>query len=208
MNRRVTIAVAGLLMALTACSGGDAADGGDVPDDQELTPSAAPSDWEEVDLGPVTVSAPPEWQRGEDTQPTETITQTVWRAPEVDGISSGGLDVKIISKPQQSTAKNAESLAISAMAMLQAGKTEPVEIEWPDAEEAYLLEYESKLTTRPATQENPTPQPLDEPITLITRTLVLGLADGSQVQVTALSSQGADLPEQAVASTVVAPQDA
>ena len=175
-----------------------------MPDDQELVPSAAPSDWEEVDLGPVQVSAPPEWQRGEDTQPTETITQSVWRAPEVDGVSGGGLDVKIISKPQQSAAKNAESLGISAMAMLQAGKVEPVEIQWPNAEEAYLLEYESKLTTRPGTTEDPTPQPLDEPITLVTRTLVLGLADGSQVQVTALSSTSAELPDQAVASTVVA----
>lgn len=201
MNRRVTIAVAGLLMALTACSGGD---GGDVPDDQELVPSAAPSDWEEADLGPVSVAAPPDWERGEDTQPTETITQSVWRAPEVDGLSGGGLDVKVISTPQQSTEKNAKSLAISAMAMLQAGDVEPVEIEWPGAEEAYLLEYESKLTTRPATAEDPEPQPLDEPLTLITRTLVLGLADGSQVQVTALSSTSAELPDQAVASTVVA----
>lgn len=198
MNLRLTTAL--LLAALTVvgCSGGD-----DVPDDQVVKPAAAPGGWTETDLGPVTVAAPAEWEKQESTQPTETLTSTAWRAAEVDGASPGGMEVRVISAPQQSADKAAQALAISAMSTLEGageeGALEPEEVVWPNAKAAYYLAYTSSITTA---ADAP-------PSAYLTRTLVLDLADGSQVQVTALAeeSAGAEAPDRAVSSVQLVATD-
>lgn len=202
MNRRLLLSLAAAALALTACSGGDT-----VPDDQAIKPAdKAPSGWEKAEVGPVTLAVAPTWEE-QPPASQEGIESTAWRGPEDDdGIATGGVEVRLVPSPQQDVEKAAESLAISAMAGLGAGRVEPEPVTWPNAEQAFLLEYDSTIRMRPATAQDPTPPPLDEPVTFVTRTLVLSLADGSQVQVTALSPQAAEA-EQAIASVVLAQTD-
>jgi len=180
--------VIALLVLLTACgSGGD-----DVPDDQAIKPASTPSGWDRTDLKAVTVAAPPEWEKGATKAATETMDVTTWRHAASGGTSDSGMEVRVISKPQQKAAKAAKALAISAMAGLEASKVEPKKITWPGAETAYLLSYMATLGQDDQKQK------------FLTRTFVLDLADGQQVQVTALAIEGssdAKLPEH-VLSTV------
>lgn len=175
--------IALLLIAslLGACSSGD-----DVPDDQVIKPGAAPSGWERADLGIVSVAVPSTWEKDDTTSATETMDVTTWRLPNDDGTASSGLEVRVISKPQQPAEDAAQALAVSAMAQLQGGKVDPKAITWPQAADAYYLAYDATFG------------PTDKKDTYVTRTLVLDLEGGQQVQVTSLapdSSSDAKLPE-------------
>jgi hypothetical protein len=176
------------LLVLSACgSGGD-----DVPDDQAIKPASTPSGWTRTDLKAVSVAAPPAWEKGDTKAATETMDVTTWRHPVSGGTSDSGLEVRVISKPQQEAAKAAKALAISAMAGLESGKVEPEKITWPGAKTAYLLSYTAAVG------------PGEQKQKFLTRTFVLDLADGQQVQVTSLAVDGsadAKLPER-VLSTV------
>ncbi len=181
------IAIALAIVLLSACGSGD-----DVPEDQAIKPGSTPSGWTRTDLKAVTVAAPPAWEKGETKAATETMDVTTWQHPVAGGTSDGGLEVRVISKPQQKAEKAAKALAVSAMAGLEAGKVEPESITWPDATTAFLLSY------------NATTGPTDAKKTYVTRTFVLDLDDGRQVQVTSLAAEdSADtkLPER-VLSTV------
>lgn len=183
------------VMVLTACSG-DA----DVPDDQVLKPSdSTPSGFDESDLGVVTIAVPDDWEKQPETRPAANLVSTTWRGPVVDGIATAGVDVRVITDPQQPADRAAEALAISAMAALDAGRVEPEEVEWPDATTGAYLAYTSTVpTTTPSAGTTPSRSP-----ELATRTLVLDLADGTQVQVTALSADSPKVPEQVLSSVVV-----
>ena len=176
-----------LLVLLTACGSGD-----DVPDDQAIKPASTPSGWTRTDLKAVTVAAPPAWEKGDTKAATETMDVTTWRHPVSGGTSDSGLEVRVISKPQQQAAKAAKALAVSAMAGLESGQVEPRKITWPGAKTACLLSYTA--TSGPGEQKQK----------FLIRTFVLDLDDGQQVQVTALAPDGsadAKLPER-VLSTV------
>lgn len=192
MTLRLTAVLLAAALLTVGCSGSD-----DVPDDQAIKPAAAPSGWTETELGPVTVSTPPEWTQQPTTQPAANLESTTWRAAEVDGVSAGGLDVRVITSPQQDARKAATALGISAQAELGARDAEPEEVVWPNAEAAYLLAYTSQV---PTSADGSNPQPYR------TRSLVLDLADGTQVQVTALvdEAQGAGLADDALSTVVLA----
>ena len=181
------VAALALLLLLSACGSGD-----DVPDDQAIKPAGTPSGWTRTDLDAVTVAAPPAWEKGKTKAATETMDITTWRHPVSGGTSDSGLEVRVISKPQQPAEKAAEALAVSAMAGLESGKVEPKPITWPGAKDAFLLAY--KATFGPA----------DKKQTYLSRTFVFDLDGGRQVQVTALApvdTSDAKLPER-VLSTV------
>jgi hypothetical protein len=183
--RLLTIALAVAL--LSACGSGD-----DVPDDQAIKPGSTPSGWTRTDLKAVTVAAPPAWQKGPTKPATETMDITTWQHPVAGGTSDGGLEVRVISKPQQKAEKAAKALAVSAMAGLESGKVEPKSITWPDAKTAFLLSYTATIG------------PADTKKSYLTRTFVLDLDDGRQVQVTSLAAEDSGdtkLPER-VLSTV------
>jgi len=191
---RLTTVLLLAALAMAGCSGGDE----DVPDNQPVKPASAPSDWTTTDLGPVSIATPPEWEKQPSTEPSQTMTATTWRAKEVDGISPGGVEVRVISSPQQDAGKAAQALAINAMSTLQAGDVEPEKIVWPRSELAYYIAYTSEVPveTDPAAPRKP----------YVTRTLVLDLADGSQVQVNALVDEDSDekLPDQVVSTAKLA----
>lgn len=190
MTLRLTTTLLLVVVAMSGCAGEE-----DVPEDQVLRPASAPSGWTTTDLGPVSVATPAEWEKQPPAEPTQTMTTTTWRAKEADGTSPAGLEVRVITKPQQDARKAALALAGSAMASLGGGDVEPEKIVWPNAELAYLLAYTAKVPveTDPAAPKK----------SYIARTSVFDLADGGQIQVTALvdEAQGAKEPEQ-VLSTV------
>lgn len=182
-----TIAIVLAVALLSACGSGD-----NVPDDQAIKPGSTPSGWTRIDLKAVTVAAPPAWQKGDTKAATETMDVTTWQHPVAGGPSVGGLEVRVISRPQQNAEKAARALAVSAMAGLESGKVEPKSITWPDAKTAFLLSY--KATIGPA----------DTKKTYVTHTFVFDLDDGRQVQATSLAAEAsgdAKLPER-VLSTV------
>lgn len=195
--------IAGLLataVVLSACS--DSEDPATVPDDQVIQPAGSiPSGSTEADLGAVSVAVPSEWEKQPETKPAENIVSTVWRGPVVDGAATAGVDVRVITDPQQSATKAAKALSISAMAALGARDVEPQEVVWPKATLASYLEYSSVVTSAPPSA-SPSATPAATP-ELATRTLVLDLADGRQVQVTALSADSEDVPAQIISSVVV-----
>ncbi|MGH3459344.1 hypothetical protein [Aeromicrobium sp.] len=189
MNLRLTTTLLLVVLAMSGCASDE-----DVPEDQALRPASAPSGWTTNDLGPVSVATPAEWEKQPPAKPTQTMTTTTWRAKEVDGTSPGGMEVRVITKPQQGAKKAAQALAVSAMASLAGGDIEPEKIVWPNAELAYYLAYTAKVPveTDPAAPKK----------SYIARTAVFDLADGSQIQVTALvdEAQGAKVPEQALST--------
>jgi hypothetical protein len=163
-----------------------------VPDDQAIKPAPTPSGWKTTTLDGVTVAAPPAWEKGATKAATTTMKITTWQHPSSDGTSDQGLEVRVISKAQQSAAKAAKALAVSAMAELDAGKVEPKQLTWPDTKDAFLLSY--KATFGPA----------DKKQTYDLRTFVLDLENGRQVQVTSLVSDDLSEPKlpERVLSTV------
>jgi len=191
-HRRSRSTVACMAVALLVLLGACGSGGDDVPDDQAIKPASTPSGWTRTDLKAVTVAAPPAWEKGDTKAATETMDVTTWRHAASGGTSDSGLEVRVISKPQQEAAKAAKALAVSAMASLEAGQVEPEKITWPGAKTAYLLSYTA--TSGPGEQKQK----------FLTRTFVLDLDDGQQVQVTALAINGsadAKLPQR-VLSTV------
>ncbi len=188
--RLITIALAVVL--LSACGSGE-----DVPENQAIKPAEMPSGWTRTDLDIVSVATPPAWEKGETEKATETMDTTTWRQPESGGTSNSGLEVRVISKPQQPAEKAAQALAGSAMAQLEAGRVDPEPITWPDAKDAYYLGYK------------PTFGPTDDKTTYVARTFVLDLEGGQQVQVTAIapddSEDGAKLPEQVLSTVQLTP---
>lgn len=191
---RLTTVLLLAALAMTGCSGGEE----DVPDDQPIKPASAPSGWTTTDLGPISIATPPEWEKQPAQEPSQTMTSTTWRAKEVDGTSPGGVEVRVISKPQQDAGKAAKALAINAMATLQGGDVEPEKVVWPQSELAYYIAYTSQVAVEkdPAAPRKP----------YVTRTLVLDLADGSQVQVNSLvdEASGEKLPDQVLSSVKLA----
>lgn len=191
MFLRLPVATVVLAVALSACSSGGSA----VPDRQQVKPAKAPDGWTTSTLDGVTLATPATWQKGETTQATATLRSTPWRAPMVDGASPAGVEVRVISKPQQNAEKNAMALAISAMAQLQGGRIDPVEISWPNAEKSYYLAYEAIYG---ATEKKRS---------YVNRTVVHDLADGRQIQVSSLVEKGLEesIPDR-VLSTVQLPK--
>lgn len=183
---RPTLAIVAVALLVSACSSSDG-----IPSDQVIKPTKAPSGWTTTDLGPVKVSAPTTWTKGETTNASTTVKITTWRAS-ATGTSSSGMEVKVISKPQQKAKKAATAIAVNAMALLKGGSINPEQISWPNAEDAYYFDYDATSGTPSATYA--------------TRTVVFDLADGSQVQVTALAakdSSDAPAPKRAVESVVL-----
>jgi hypothetical protein len=102
------------------------------------------------------------------------------------------MEVKVISTPQQNARRAATAIAVNAMATLRGGKIKPQQITWPHARDAYYFDYNATTGTPAATYA--------------TRTVVFDLADGSQVQVTALAAKGsseAAAPRRALDSVVL-----
>jgi hypothetical protein len=188
---RIPVTIAVLALMLASCG----SDGGDVPSDQPVKPlSATPSGWDTTDLDAVTVATPPEWTKLETQQLSKTLESTTWRSAALpDGTSASGAEVRVISTPQQSAKRAARALAIDATAQLQGGSIEPVKVTWPDAKSAYFLSYTAK-TGKPGEEKS-----------FATRTLVLDLEDGRQVQVTALSGDPATtkVPAQVLGTVTV-----
>lgn len=187
MLLRPTLAITAAALMLSACSSG-----GGIPSDQVIKPAAAPAGWTTTDLGPVNVSAPATWTKGETSAASSTVEVTTWRADAVGATSSSGMEVKVISKPQQNAKKAATAIAVSAMALLKGGSITPEQITWPEAKDAYYLDYDATSGTPAATYA--------------TRTVVFDLADGSQVQVTSLAAQGSSesgSPKRALESVVL-----
>jgi hypothetical protein len=174
MLLRPTLVIAAIAVLLSACSSSD----GSVPEDQVIVPAKAPSGWTTTDLGPAKIAAPSGWTKDETKKLSATISSTTWRSAPVDGASPSGMEVKVITKPQQAAKKAAKSLAVSAMALLKSGSVEPEQITWPEAKDAYYLDYKAKSGPAGKQQE------------YATRTAVFDLADGTQVQVTALALTG------------------
>lgn len=202
--RRLAVVLAAAL-ALSACSFGE---DGDVPDDQSVRPGEAPAGFEPTDLDVVSVATPPEWEQQPATEPAANIVSTVWRGPLSDGTATAGLDVRVITDPQQPAEDAATALGVSAMAALGGSEAEPVEVVWPGATSAWLLAYDAQVPVAGA-DPTATPTPSATPDAaksppLTTRTLVLDLADGRQLQITALSDAGPELPEQVLSSVTVA----
>jgi hypothetical protein len=187
MLLRPTLTIVAAALLLSACSSSDG-----IPSDQVVKPTNAPAGWTTTDLGPVKVSAPTTWTKGETTDASSTVKVTTWRAS-ATGTSSSGMEVKVISKPQQNAKKAATTIAVNAMALLKGGSINPEQISWPNAKDAYYFEYDATSGTPPASYA--------------TRTVVFDLADGSQVQVTALAAKGSPdsaAPKRAVESVVLA----
>ena len=174
MLLRPTLAIAAIAVLLAACSSG----GGGVPDDQVIVPHKAPSGWTVNDVGPAKVSTPAAWTKGEPQKLSPTVTSTTWRSDAVDGVSPSGMEIKVITKPQQPAKKAAKAIAVSAMAQLKSGRVDPEQITWPNAKDAYYLDY--KATSGPEGKQEE----------YATRTAVFDLEDGTQVQVTALAQSG------------------
>jgi len=186
MLLRPTLAIAAVALMLSACSSGE-----DIPSDQVIKPTKAPSGWTTTDLGPVKIAAPTTWTKGDTKAATATVKITTWRASAV-GTSTSGMEVKVISKPQQNAKKAATAIAVNAMAVLKGGSINPEQISWPHAKDAYYFDYNATSGTTPTTYA--------------TRTVVFDLADGSQVQVTALAAKGstdAGAPKRALESVVL-----
>ena len=209
MTLRLAATLLVTVLAAAACSGPDADGEVTVPDDQVLQPAeGTPSGFTEADLGAVRIAVPSDWEQQPEATPAENITSTVWRGRVVDGAATGGVDVRVITDPQQQADDAAEALAISAMATLGGRDVEPQTIVWPGAERASYLEYDAVVpTAAPTAAPTPgaTPSPSASPAgpTLATRTLVLDLADGTQVQVTALSADSEDVPAEVLSTVVV-----
>ncbi len=170
---RTTILAVVTLLALTACGGSDSGAA-----DQGLTKVAAQAGWTTTKLDGITISAPHEWTKGKTTQATPTMKSTVWRAAAVAGTAPGGMEVRVISKPQQNAKKAALALSISASASLNAGKIDPEKIVWPRAKSAYF--YATVITAGPTGKESK----------FSSATVVFDLPDGRQIQVTSLARQG------------------
>jgi hypothetical protein len=189
---RIPVTIAVLALLLTSCGSDD----GDVPSDQPIKPvSSTPSGWDTTDLDAVTLATPPDWTKQETQKLTKTLESTTWRSePLPDGTSASGAEVRVISSPQQPAKRAARALAIDATAQLQGGSIEPVKVSWPGAKSAYYLSYTA--TTGEAEEEK----------AFTTRTLVLDLEDGRQVQVTSLSGDPATkkLPAQVLGTVTVA----
>lgn len=186
MLLRPTLAIAAVALILSACSSGDG-----IPSDQVIKPTAAPDGWTTTDLGPVKISAPTTWTKGDTKAATPTVKLTTWRA-DATGSSSSGMEVKVISKPQQNAKKAATAISVSAMALLKGGSINPEQISWPHAKDAYYFDYNATSGTPAATYA--------------TRTVVFDLVDGSQVQVTALAAKGSadtGAPKRALESVVL-----
>jgi hypothetical protein len=192
MLLRLSTVLVAAALAMTACSSGSG-----VPDDQVIKPAESPAGWTTTKLDTVTLATPAGWTKDETKKATDTLSSTTWRAPLVDGVAPGGVEVREISKPQQKAEKAARALALNAMATLDGGKIEPKAITWPGATDdgAYYLSYEATTGTP------------DAKSTFVTRTLVLDVEDGSQIQVTSLMKKGTDktVPEK-VLSTVTLPE--
>lgn len=167
---RLIVATAVVALTLGGCSSSDG-----VPADQVITPRTPPAGWTSSDLGPVKVSAPRSWTKAAAAAISSTVTTTTWRASP-SGRSSSGMEVTVISRPQQNARKAATAIAINAMAVLDGGHITPERIAWPHAARAYYFDYT-------ATSGSPA-------VAYATRTVVLDLSDGSQVQVTALAAKG------------------
>lgn len=179
-----------VLLAVSACSG----DG--VPDDQVLQPAdGTPDGFAAADLGAVGVAVPEGWDRQPAATPAPNIESTVWRGPLSGGRASEGADVRVITDPQQPADDACTSLAASAMATLGARGVEPDAVVWPDADLACSLSYDTRMVS-PGTPTSATVP------ALVTRTLVLDLADGTQVQVTVLSGDDGGEVAEDVLSTV------
>ncbi|MCR4513536.1 hypothetical protein [Aeromicrobium sp. 50.2.37] len=202
MKLRLAAVLAVTALAASACSGSDSEEPATVPDDQVIQPAdGTPSGFTETDLGAVSIAVPSDWDKQPEAQPAENITSTVWRGQLQDGIATGGVDVRVITNPQQPADKASQALAISAMATLGGRNIEPQEIVWPKASSAYFLEYEAQAPI-PTASPSPSASPAVTP-ELATRTLVLDLADGTQVQVTALSADSEDVPAEVLSTVVV-----
>ena len=173
LTLRVPAIIAVSALALSACSGSDS-----IPKDQELQPVSSPSGWKPATLDGVKVSAPADWTKGATTQASATLKSTVWRAAEVNGVAPGGMEVRVISKPQQNAEKAALALSISASASLQGGKIDPEKITWANAKSAYY--YTTTISAGLTGSQTK----------FTSATTVFDLSDGRQIQVTALAEKG------------------
>ncbi len=201
MTPRLAAVLAAAVLTVSACSGSDSEEPKTVPSDQVIQPAdGTPSGFTETDLGAVRIAVPSSWDQQPEAKPAENIVSTVWRGPVVDGTATSGADVRVITDPQQDAEKQSQALAASAMATLGGRNVEPQEVVWPKAISAYYLEYEATVPTATA---SPGATPATTTPELTTRTLVLDLADGSQVQVTSLSAEDEDLPAQVLSTVVV-----
>lgn len=173
LSLRVPVVIALSALAFSACAGSDS-----IPKDQALQPVSSPAGWKTTTIEGIKVSAPAEWTKQATKQATSTMKSTVWRAAEVNGAAPGGMEVRVISKPQQNAKKAALALSISASASLQGGKIDPQEINWTNAKSAYF--YSASISAGLPGQESK----------FVSSTSVFDLSDGRQIQVTALAEKG------------------
>lgn len=173
LSLRVPALIAVSALAFAACGSSDS-----ISKDQDLQPVSTPSGWKTTTLEGIKVSAPAEWTMQPTKQATTTMKSTVWRAAEVNGAAPGGMEVRVISKPQQNAQKAALALSISASASLQGGKIDPAEVDWANAKSAYF--YSTTISAGLPGKES----------TFKSSTSVFDLPDGRQVQVTALAEKG------------------
>lgn len=176
MFLRIPMMMTVATIVLIACSSGAV-----VPDDQVIKPSKAPTGWTTTDLGELTIAAPAEWKKDATLASTKTTDVTTWRSDNVGpGELPSGIEVKVISTPQQPADKAAEAIAVSAMALLESGRIDPVEITWPAAESGFYLAYDAKFGA------------VGNESNFTVRTSVFDLVNGYQIQVTSIALQGTD----------------
>jgi hypothetical protein len=174
---RASIALVPLLL-VASCSSGD-----EVPEDQAIKPSSAPSGWNRTDLDALTIAAPPHWHKLATMSPTKTTEVTAWRLP----TSDTGLEVKVLTRPAQSAETTARALAVNVG---------PDHITWPDAKDAYLLANEA---TSGGTDEK-----------RASIAFVFDLRDGRQVLVTSTAPDGsadAKLSERVLSTVRLKPRE-
>ncbi|WP_028045161.1 hypothetical protein [Cellulomonas sp. URHE0023] len=187
--RRAVAAVATCaVLGLSACSS-------DAPDDE---PSTDPS-WQSFTVGPVTLSAPSEWERsaGSDLYPSsDTDTTVALTAPENDEGVRAGVLVTVQSAPTRDATEEAAALMIGEKATTGADDVETGEGELSGASSVATVSFVSDVRRSDGTTAS-----------LRSRWIVADLDSGEQVIVRAVGPRDEfeDTPLDEILQTVTLP---